>query len=42
MVQYDLIQRIHEPTHLLDCWSSCIDLIFASQDNLVTNSAVRY
>ena len=39
--QYGLNQIIHEPTHLLDWSSSCINLIFTSQDNLVTNSAVH-
>ena len=36
MTQYDPTQIIHEPTHLIDCSSSCIDLIFISQNNLVT------
>ena len=40
MAQYGLTQVIHEPTHFLDCSSSCIDLIFTSQDNLVANSEV--
>ena len=42
MTQYGLTQIIHEPTHLRDCSSSCIDLIFTSQNNLVTNSGVPF
>ena len=30
MTQYGLTQIIHEPSHLLDCSFSCIDLIFTS------------
>ena len=41
MTQYHLTQLIHEPIHLPDCSSSCIDLIFTSQNNLVINSEVR-
>ena len=41
MIQYGLTQIIHKPTHLLDYSCSCIDLIFTSQDNLVTNSGVH-
>ena len=41
MTQYGLTQIIHEPTHLLDCSSSCIDLIFTFQNDLVTNSGVH-
>ena len=41
MTQYRLTQLIHEPIHLLDCSSSCIDLIFTSQNNLVINSGVH-
>ena len=37
MVQCGLTQIIHEPIHLLDYSSSCIDPIFTSQDNLVIN-----
>ena len=41
MTQYGLTQIIHEPTHLLDCSSFCNNLIFTSQNNLVTNSGVH-
>ena len=41
MTQYGLTQIIRKPTHLLDYSSSCIDLIFTSQDNLETNSGVH-
>ena len=33
--QFRLYQLINEPTHLLENFSSCIDLIFATQPNLV-------
>ena len=39
--QYGLTQIIHEPTHILESSVSCIDLIFTSQENLVTNSGVH-
>ena len=32
---------INEPTHILESSSSCIDLIFTSQPNLVTESGVH-
>ena len=35
------IQVIRDPTHILESSSSCIDLIFTSQPNLVMNSAVH-
>ena len=38
---YGLYQLINEPTHLLDSSSSCIDLIFTSQSNLVIDSGVQ-
>ena len=41
MAQYSLTQIIHEPTHILESSVSCIDLIFTSQENLVTNSGVH-
>ena len=41
MAQYGLTQIIHEPTHILESSVSCIDLIFTSQENLVTNSGVH-
>ena len=34
-------QVISDPTHILESSSSCIDLIFTSQPNLVMNSGVR-
>ena len=34
-------QVISNPTHILDSSSSCIDLIFTSQPNLVMNSGVH-
>ena len=34
-------QVISDPTHILESSSSCIDLIFASQPNLVMNSGVH-
>ena len=37
---YGLHQLISEPTHILNNSSTCIDLIFTSQPNLVTNSGV--
>ena len=41
MAEHGLTQIIQESTHLLDCSSSCIDLIFTSQNNLITNSGVH-
>ena len=37
---YGLHQLIQEPTHILNPFSSCIDLIFMSQPNLVMESGV--
>ena len=39
--QFGLYQLINEPTHLLENSSSCIDLIFTSQPNLVVKSGVH-
>ena len=39
--QYRLHQVIIEPIHILDSISSCIDLIFTSQPNLITESGVH-
>ena len=39
--QFGLEQLIHEPTHIIGERSSCIDLIFASQPNLVVESGVQ-
>ena len=41
MAQYGLTQIIHEPTHMLGSSVFCIDLVFTSQENLVTNSGVN-
>ena len=38
--QFGPQQIIKEPTHILDNSSSCIDLIFTSQPNLITESSV--
>ena len=38
---HGLHQLINEPTHLLDSSSSCIDLIFTSQPNLIIKSGVQ-
>ena len=38
---YDLSQLICEPTHILPNWSSCIDLIFINQNNLIMDSVVH-
>ena len=39
--QCGFTQVISDPTHILECSSSCIDLIFTSQPNLVMNSGVH-
>ena len=39
--QFGLHQAIKEPTHILDTSSLCIDLIFTSQPNLITESGVH-
>ena len=39
--QFGLSQIINEPTHILDSSSSCTDLIFTSQPNLVVESGVH-
>ena len=39
--QYGLYQVIRETTHILDNTSSCIDLIFTYQPNLITESGVH-
>ena len=38
---YGLHQLIQEPTHILNSSSSCIDLTFTSQPNLVVESGVH-
>ena len=40
--QFGLQQLINEPTHLTANSSSCIDLIFTSQPNLVMESGVHF
>ena len=39
--QFGLYQLVNEPTHLLENSSSCIDLIFTSQPNLVVELGVH-
>ena len=39
--QFGLHQVIKEPAHILDTFSSCIDLIFTSQPNLIIESGVH-
>ena len=39
--QFGLQQIINEPTHISNISSSCIDLIFTSQPNLITDSGVH-
>ena len=39
--QFGLNQMINEPTHILESSFSCIDLIFTSQPNLITESRVH-
>ena len=39
--QFGLQQMIKEPAHILNTSSSCIDLIFAYQPNLITDSSVH-
>ena len=38
---FGLHQLIHDPTHILGKSSSCIDLIFTFQPNMVVNSGVH-
>ena len=40
--QFSLQQLIKEPTHILTDSSSCIDLVFTSQPNLVMKSRVHF
>ena len=39
--QCGLYQVINEPTHIIESSSSCIDLIFTSQPNIVTESGAH-
>ena len=39
--QFGLHQIINEPTHILENSSSCIDLIFTSQPNLLVESGTQ-
>ena len=41
MAQYGLTLIIHEPPHVLEYSVFCIDQVFTSQENLVTNSGVQ-
>ena len=41
MSQFGMEQLIHEPTHIIGKRSSCTDLIFAFQPNLVVESCVH-
>ena len=41
IAQFGLQQIIKEPTHISNTSSSCIDLIFTSQPNLITGSSVH-
>ena len=38
---FGLYQMINEPTHILPSFTSCIDLIFTNQPNLVINSGTH-
>ena len=38
---YGLVQMISNPTHILPNSSTCIDLIFTNQPNLITSSGVH-
>ena len=38
---YDFSHLISEQKHILQIWSSCTDLIFTDQPNLVTNSGIK-
>ena len=40
-IEYDLKQLINDPTHLLENSSSCIDLAFTSQPNLVIDAGIH-
>ena len=37
----NLLKIIHETTHILEDFSSCIDLVFKSQPNIVLDSGVH-
>ena len=39
--QFALHKVINEPTHILETSSSCIDMMFTSQPNLITESGVH-
>ena len=41
MSQFELEPLIHEPTHIIGESSSCIDLVFDSQPNLVVETGVQ-
>ena len=40
-LQFTLLEVINEPTNILESSSSCTDLIFTSQPNLITESGVH-
>ena len=39
--QFSLTQVIKKPTHISQNFNSCIDLLFTSQQNLITDSGVH-
>ena len=39
--QFSLSQVINEPTHISQNFNSCIDLLFANQQNLITDSGIH-
>ena len=41
LTHFGLHQLIHDPTHILEKSSSCIDLFFTYQPNMVVNSGVH-
>ena len=42
MTQDGLTQIIHEPSPLIDCSFSFTDLVFTSQDSVVTKSGIHF
>ena len=39
--QFSLSQVINKPTHISQNFSSCIDLLFTNQENLITDSGIH-
>ena len=39
--QFSLLQVINKPTHISQNFNSCIDLLFANQQNLIIDSGVH-